>query len=108
MLSLLNLYEATYHSFEGESILDDARNFTTNYFQENLEKINGSIYPLVRHALVLPLHWRVLRVEAMWYIEVYEKRSDMNHTVIELAKLDFNMVQAVYLEDLKYSARYIN
>ncbi|MFS7915196.1 putative lyase [Helianthus anomalus] len=30
----------------------------------------------------------------------------MNPTVLELAKLDFNMVQAVYQDDLKYASRY--
>lgn len=89
-------------------ILDDARDFTTKYLKENLEKIEGNITSLVTHALELPLHWRVPRVEAKWFIEVYEKRSGMNPTLIELAKLDFNMVQAIHLEDLKHSLRYIS
>ncbi|KAI3523026.1 hypothetical protein L1887_01081 [Cichorium endivia] len=106
MVRMLNLYEASYHSFEDESILDDVRDFTTQYLHENLEKIDGNISSLVSHALELPLHWRVPRVEAKWFIEVYEKRSGMNPTLIELAKLDFNMVQAIHLEDLKHSSRW--
>lgn len=106
MVATLNLYEASYHSFEDESILDDVRDFTTKYLQENLEKFDGNISSLITHALELPLHWRVPRVETKWFMEEYEKRSGINPTLIELAKLDFNMVQAIHIEDLKHSSRY--
>ncbi|KAI3687972.1 hypothetical protein L1987_81678 [Smallanthus sonchifolius] len=107
MVGILNLYEASYHSFENECILDEARDLTTIYLKEKLDEINESIAPLVRHALEVPLQSRVPRVEARWFIEVYEKRSDMNPTLIELAKLDFNMVQIVHIEDLKHASSYV-
>nr|WCC60118.1 terpene synthase [Pityopsis ruthii] len=106
MVSVLNLYEASYHSFEDESILDDARDFATKYLKEHLGSINGGISSLVSHALEFPLHWRVPRIEAKWFIDVYEKRSSINHTVLELAKLDFDMVQPVHLEELKHTSRW--
>nr|QYL01202.1 terpene synthase 12 [Stevia rebaudiana] len=106
MIAILNLYEASYHSFEDERILDEARDLTKKYLKENLDGINGSIASLVSHALEVPLHWRVPRVEARWFIEVYEKRSDANPTLIELAKLDFNMVQAIHVKDLKHASRW--
>ena len=106
MVGVLNLNEATYHSFEDESILDEARDFTTKYLKENQEKIDGRLSALVSHALELPLHWRVPRVEAKWFIGVYEETSGFNPTIVELAKLDFNMVQAIHLEDLKHVSWY--
>ncbi|PWA73563.1 terpene synthase 7 [Artemisia annua] len=106
MVRILNLYEASYHSFEDENILDDVKDFTTKYLTENLEKIDESISSFVSHALELPLHWRVPRVEARWFIDAYEISSGMNPTLIELAKLDFNMVQAIHHEDLKYASRW--
>ncbi|KAJ0476582.1 putative R-linalool synthase [Helianthus annuus] len=106
MVAILNLYEASYHSFEDESVLDEARDLTKKYLEENLDDVNGSIAPLVSHALEVPLQWRVPRVEARWFIDLYEKRSDMNPVVIELAKLDFDMVQAVHIEDLKHASRW--
>ncbi|KAI3822627.1 hypothetical protein L1987_10222 [Smallanthus sonchifolius] len=106
MMGMLNLYEASYHSFEDESILDDARDFTTQYLKENQDKMGECISSLVSHALELPLHWRVPRVESKWFIKVYEKRSDMNPTLLEFAKLDFNMVQAVHIEDIKHVSRW--
>ncbi|KAI3822629.1 hypothetical protein L1987_10224 [Smallanthus sonchifolius] len=106
MVVILNLYEASYHSFENERILDEARDLTTIYLKEKLDEINESIAPLVRHALEVPLQWRVSRVETRWFIEVYEKRSDIDPALIELAKLDFNMVQVVHIEDLKHASRF--
>lgn len=107
MVGVLNLYEASYHSFDDESILDDVRDFATEYLKRNLCNINGEISTLVSHALETPLHWRVPREEAKWYIQLYEQRSsDMNPALIDLAKLDFNMVQAIHLEDLKHSSRW--
>lgn len=106
MVVVLNLYEASYHSFEDESILDEVRVFTTKYLKENVGYMNGAISALVSHALEFPLQWRVPRVEAKWYIEEYEKRNGANPILIELAKLDFDMSQAIHLEDLKHTSRY--
>ncbi|MFS7919920.1 putative R-linalool synthase [Helianthus anomalus] len=106
MMGILNLYEASYYSLEDESILDHARDFTTKYMKENQDKADKSISSLVTHALELPLHWRVPRVEAKWFIEQYEQRADKNPTLIYLAKLDFDMVQAVHIEDLKHASRW--
>ncbi|PWA42523.1 R-linalool synthase QH5, chloroplastic [Artemisia annua] len=96
----------SYHSFEDESILDDARDITTKYLKESLEKIDGSILSLVSHALEQPLHWRVPRVESKWFIEAYGKRGGASPILIELAKLDFDMVQVIHLEDSKHASRY--
>ncbi|KAL6987008.1 lysase [Sarracenia purpurea var. burkii] len=109
---LLQLYEASYLSFEGESILEEARDFSTKILKHSL-KIKKDIddedlVVLVRHALELPLHWRMPRLEARWFIDVYKRRPDMNHTILQLAQLDFNMVQAIHQEDLKHMSRWWN
>ncbi|KAJ9554885.1 hypothetical protein OSB04_009499 [Centaurea solstitialis] len=111
VMVMLNLYEASYHSFEDESILDDVRNLTTRYLKESLEKniIDRSSHlgSLVSHALELPLHWRVPRVEAKWFIEECKKRRGViNVTLMEFAILDFNMVQAIHIQDLKHASRW--
>ncbi|MFS7971624.1 putative R-linalool synthase [Helianthus anomalus] len=106
MVSVLNLYEASYLCFEDESILDEARDLTTEYLKENMGNINEGVGSLVSHALEFPLHWRVPRVEAKWYIDIYEKRIGSNPILTELAKLDFDMSQAIHLEDLKHSSRW--
>ncbi|KAH9751691.1 TPS27 [Citrus sinensis] len=40
-------------------------------------------------------------LEARWFIHVYEKREDKYHLLLELAKLEFNTLQAIYQEELK-------
>nr|GEU66841.1 R-linalool synthase QH1, chloroplastic-like [Tanacetum cinerariifolium] len=89
-----------------ESILDDVSEFTTKYLKENLKIINEVVSALVSHSLDIPLHWRVPRVEAKWFIHHYEKKSDRDLTLVELSMLDFDMLQAVYLEDLKHTSRW--
>lgn len=49
----------------------------------------------VKHAMELPLHWRMRRLEARWYIDVHERQADLNPIVLQLAKLDFNILQAL-------------
>ncbi|KAD5508610.1 hypothetical protein E3N88_16313 [Mikania micrantha] len=107
IMSMLNLYEATYHSLENENILDNARIFTEKFLKQSIEKTADKyIVSLINHALDFPLHWMLPRVETKWFIEVYEGRNGMNPMVLELAKLDFNMVQALYQEDLKQASRW--
>ncbi|KAL3614430.1 hypothetical protein CASFOL_042504 [Castilleja foliolosa] len=55
----------------------------------------------------LPFHWRAQRPYARWFISVYEKRPyNMNPMVLELAKLDFNIVQATHQQELKHVSRW--
>ena len=69
------------------------------------QNIDQNLAIEVNHALELPLQWRMPRLEARWFIDVYEKRQDMNPILLEFAKLDFNMVQATHQEDLRHRPR---
>ncbi|KAA8536399.1 hypothetical protein F0562_028877 [Nyssa sinensis] len=104
---MLYLYEASYLLVNGESNLELAREFTTKHLNENLEQdMEHNLAILVHHAMELPLHWRMLRLEARWFIDIYERRLHMNPVLLELAKLDFNIVQITHQNDLKYTTRY--
>ncbi|XP_047339819.1 terpene synthase 10-like [Impatiens glandulifera] len=104
---LLSLYEASFHGFEEESILDEAEKFAKKHLCENLNKLqNPYLAMLVNHALELPLHWTMERFEARWFIDAYGKREDFNKVLLNFAKLDFNMVQAIHQEDLKHVSRW--
>ncbi|KAG8370953.1 hypothetical protein BUALT_Bualt13G0036800 [Buddleja alternifolia] len=105
---LLQLYESSFLLTQGENTLDQAREFATKFLQKNLDQkliIDENLLLLVHHALEIPLHWSVPRTNARWFIEAYERRSDMNPIVLELAKLDFNIVQAIHQEELKHVSR---
>ncbi|KAK8583762.1 hypothetical protein V6N13_109159 [Hibiscus sabdariffa] len=105
---LLSLYEASYLSVEDEGVLDTARGFAAEQLRRHLEQdvLDEHLRKLVEHALELPLHWRVSRLEARWFIDLYEKREERNPMLLELAKLDFNIVQAVHQDDLRYSSKW--
>ncbi|RHN74437.1 putative myrcene synthase [Medicago truncatula] len=105
---VLSLYESSFHSFEDETILDEARDFTSKCLKEYNMNQNSGTYTslLINHALELPLHWRVPRWEAHWFINVYERKQNMSPILLEFAKIDFNIVQSNFQEELKYASRW--
>ncbi|TYI85012.1 hypothetical protein E1A91_D05G408300v1 [Gossypium mustelinum] len=44
------------------------------------------------------------RLEARWFIDVSEKNEDKNPIILELAILDYNIVQSTHLEDFRYAS----
>nr|WBO38695.1 terpene synthase 24 [Aquilaria agallochum] len=102
---LLNLYEASFLAVEGENILEEARSFSKKYLSK--QKKDGTFLSLlVAHALELALHWRMPRMEARWFIDLYEQCQYMNPVLLHFAKLDFNIVQATHQQDLKFVSRW--
>ncbi|KAK8482142.1 hypothetical protein V6N11_073381 [Hibiscus sabdariffa] len=79
------------------SFQDEMGNFNASL----CENWKGRLRKLVEDALKLPLHWRVSRLEARWFIDLYEKRKGRNPMLLELAKLDFNIV---HQNDLRYAS----
>ncbi|XP_059451578.1 probable terpene synthase 12 [Corylus avellana] len=103
---MLSLYEASYLGFEGENLLDEATTFTRMHLKDLKGDVSKSMAEQVSHALEVPLHHRMLRLEARWYIEAYNKREDANSLLLELAKLDFNIVQSVFQRELQDMSRW--
>lgn len=106
---ILSLYEASYYSIEGESLMEDACCFASEILKERVNSIDDvDLSMRVKHALELPLQWRIPRFEARWYMDIYERSGDMIPEVLKFAKLDFNILQALNQEELKDLSRYIN
>ncbi|XP_056177460.1 (-)-alpha-terpineol synthase-like [Syzygium oleosum] len=104
---VLGLYEASVHGLEGETILDEAWNFASKHLKDlNLDKVPTNSASNVSHALDMPIHWRPNRVEARWFIDMYEKQQDMMPSLLRLPKLDFNLVQSIYRKELSNVARW--
>uniref|UniRef100_A0AAU7LMP8 Sabinene synthase n=1 Tax=Zanthoxylum ailanthoides TaxID=159071 RepID=A0AAU7LMP8_9ROSI len=100
--AMLSFYEASYYSTEEESIMEEAWQFTTKHLKDVDNKcVDLNVAEEVRHALERPLHWKTPRLEIRKFINVYERRKDKNHILLHLAKLDFNIVQGMYQEELK-------
>ncbi|XP_014513051.1 isoprene synthase, chloroplastic-like [Vigna radiata var. radiata] len=99
---LLSLYEASYLGFEGENLLDEARLFSITQLKQILEEgVNSKVEEQVNHALELPYHRRLHRLEARWHLDRYEAKEPHHQLLLELAKLDFNMVQSEHQKELQ-------
>ncbi|KAG0501224.1 hypothetical protein HPP92_001296 [Vanilla planifolia] len=105
---LLSMYEASYLAMEGEDELDDARKFAIEQLSKKRRSLisNSSLAEQIDYSLDLPLHWRMPRLHARWFINFYERQEDMNPTLLKLAKLDFNIVQSIYKKELKEESRW--
>lgn len=102
---ILSLYEASYYSTEGESLMEEACSFTSKILKELVIK-DSDLCMQVKHALELPLQWRIPRFEARWYMDIYERSTNMIPEVLNFAKLDFNILQGLNQEELKDLSRY--
>ncbi|KAJ9549366.1 hypothetical protein OSB04_021909 [Centaurea solstitialis] len=98
--ALLSVYEATYLAFEEESYLQEAKLFATKHLLK-LKGQDNEVIEHVSHALELPLYRGMPRLQARWYIDAYGKQKDVNPHLLELAMLDFNMVQSTLRGDLQ-------
>lgn len=108
---VLSLYEASHLAMEGESALDEARELTTQHLKFLLRGsavLEPHLRESVTHALDLPMHWRIPRLHARWFIEeAYPKRPHMDPRLLELAVLDFNALQRQYKDELKQVSRHL-
>ncbi|XP_063939801.1 beta-bisabolene synthase-like [Daucus carota subsp. sativus] len=98
---LLSLYEASFFGFQGEDIIDQAKAFSTTHLNSALKgKVSPEMAGKVNHALDMPVHWKLPRVEARWYIDTYEQEHNMNQDLLKLAKLDYNIIQSVHQKEV--------
>ncbi|OMP11737.1 hypothetical protein COLO4_03709 [Corchorus olitorius] len=69
-------------------------------------KLENDLREQVKQSLEVPLYWRFPRSEARNFIDIYQRDSKMNLVLLELAKLDFNLLQSIYLKELKELAEW--
>lgn len=99
--SLLSLYNAAYLRTHGEKILDEAVIFTRSQLEDVLDSLDSTLADEVSLALQTPLFRRVRILETRNYIPIYEKKAARNEDILEFAKLNFNLLQLLYCEELK-------
>lgn len=99
---LITLHDAAHLWTHGENILDNIITFNKSRLQSLKEtKLEPDVAEEVWFTLQTPRFRRVNRVEARRYITVYEKKAARDETILEFAKLDYNILQALYCEELK-------
>lgn len=104
---LLNLYEASHMRMHGEDILEKALTFTTTHLESILPNLNdNSLKDQVIEALRQPIRKAVPRVEARRFICIYENIQGRDDLLLKFAKLDFNMLQKLYQDELNETSRW--
>ncbi|KAG9454185.1 hypothetical protein H6P81_007089 [Aristolochia fimbriata] len=116
---LLSLYEAAFLGIQGEDILDEAIGFASVHLNSSLPNIlDPLLAKQVQRALELPTHKRLPRTNARYFISLYEEiieamksvfdpeTHENMHKLLEYAKLDFNLVQAVHQREIKDVSRW--
>lgn len=113
---MLTLLRAAEISFPGEKVMDEAKAFATEYLNQLLTRVDitevgESLLREVRYALDFPWYCSVPRWEARSFIEIFGQNnswlnSTMNKKVLELAKLDFNILQSAHQRELQLLSRW--
>nr|QSK97110.1 terpene synthase [Curcuma wenyujin] len=98
---LLSLYNASYLGTHGEIILDEAKSYTKPQLVSLLTELEQSLAAQVSLFLELPLCRRMKILLARKYILIYQEDAMRNNVILELAKLNFNLLQSLYQEELK-------
>ncbi|WVZ90845.1 hypothetical protein U9M48_037104 [Paspalum notatum var. saurae] len=98
---LLSLYNAASLRIHGEIILDEAISFTKKCLESIMPWMDASLASEIKCALEIPLPRSVRIYEAKSHMSEYGKEAEANELIMELAKLNYNLVQLQYQEELK-------
>ncbi|KAI7752461.1 hypothetical protein M8C21_018144 [Ambrosia artemisiifolia] len=106
---LLELYEATHFRVNGEVVLEDALVFTRTHLNKvtkDLTESNSMLATHIQETLRLPIRKRLPRIEALRYISFYQQQDSHNESLLELAKLGFNLLQSLHKKELSQLSRW--
>uniref|UniRef100_A0A0E0GMM3 Terpene synthase N-terminal domain-containing protein n=1 Tax=Oryza nivara TaxID=4536 RepID=A0A0E0GMM3_ORYNI len=99
---LLSLYNAAHLAMPGEeAALDDAIAFSRRSLKSLQGKLGSPMAEQVSRALDIPLARAPKLLETMRYITEYEREEAHDGVVLELARLDFELIRPLYLKELK-------
>ncbi|KAF8645556.1 hypothetical protein HU200_066148 [Digitaria exilis] len=98
---LLSLYNAAHLLTHDELELEEAICFARLHLESMTHNLTYPLSDQVKRALYLPLPRTVRRIEALHYMLEYEHEPSYNPIILELAKIDFNILQNRHLKELK-------
>ncbi|KAL6650290.1 hypothetical protein ACP70R_009215 [Stipagrostis hirtigluma subsp. patula] len=98
---LLSLYNAAHLLIHGEDVLEDAILFSRHHLESMTSKLESPLAEQVKRSLQIPIPRRLKRIEALQYISEYKHENAYNPSLLELAKLDFNLLQRLHMMELK-------
>ncbi|KAG6407596.1 hypothetical protein SASPL_130592 [Salvia splendens] len=105
---LLNLYEAAHLLKHDEELLDRAIEFCSSHLRASVlnKAADVSLCKRVGEALKMPNRWSLTRLGARKFISAYQEDESHNETLLNFAKLDFNIVQKMHQRELSDATRW--
>lgn len=106
--SLLSLYNAAYLLVHDEPELEEAISFSRHHLKSMMQcgNLKHPLADQVKRALHLPLPRTYKRVETLHYLSEYGQEEGHISFLLDLAKVDFNILQGVHLKELKAISEY--
>ncbi|CAI0468038.1 unnamed protein product [Linum tenue] len=99
IMGMMELYEASYWATKGESILDEAREFSTHMLE-----LYSTHQRLASYTLRHPIHRSLPKFNVKSYLGISHggstKHSDEEDILIDLARLDFNVNQSMHQQEV--------
>lgn len=106
IMGVLEYFEATHLRVKGEDILEEGYVSSRKLLESAVPYLSNPIAEQVDHALHQYSNRRGLpRVEARHYISIYAQYASHHPKLLELAKLDFNLLQALHKRELSELCR---
>ncbi|KAL6840118.1 hypothetical protein ACP4OV_029928 [Aristida adscensionis] len=99
--ALLSLYNAAHMATPGEATLDSAIAFARRHLEAAKGKLRSPMAEQVSRALEIPRPRFMRQLETMHYIAEYEQEDAHDAVMLELARLNLNLVRNVHLRELK-------
>ncbi|TVU47047.1 hypothetical protein EJB05_06625, partial [Eragrostis curvula] len=103
---LLSLYNAAYLLTQGETELEETILFARQHLESMKDNLENALANQVKRSLHLPLPRTLKRVETLHYMSEYNEELTYNSSILEFAKLDFNLLQRLHLKELKALSRW--
>jgi hypothetical protein len=98
---LLSLYNAANLLNHNEEVLEEALLFARRHLELIQSDLKSPLAEQVGRSLKIPLPRTLKRLEAVSYIPEYSVDPKCNRAILELAKLDFNLLQHLHQNELK-------
>ncbi|CAF2130487.1 hypothetical protein HID58_012397 [Brassica napus] len=98
---MLGLYEAAHLRTTRDYIMDEALSFTMEHMESLAGRARPHLSRLIQNALGLSQHWNMEILVAMEFISFYEQEEDHDETLFKFSKLNFKLLQLIYLKELK-------
>ncbi|GJM84973.1 hypothetical protein PR202_ga00693 [Eleusine coracana subsp. coracana] len=105
-IDLLNLYNAASRRTDGDIILKEAALFARKCLETSLPYMEQSLAREIKCALEIPLPRRVSIYESKDQVLRYENEDIVDEAVIQLAKLNSNIMQLHYQRELQTITRW--